>query len=308
MSRSLRFLCSDLAAAPAEYAVVIALVAASLMLAGQSVQYAANSTFSQTASALGGQAPAAAGSLAPAANVAASGVTSSASSAAFLPFLHGIAWATLFLAAGLVFYSRYRLRRARRQLEELHCGPEPIADDPTNPNFQKRQDIQRVLLKHFDDVLQSRIEVRHVMSRSVRSVAQTVPVADLRELMDREGFHHLLVTKNGMLLGVISDRDIKGRRGWLARHVMTASPLTVTPATPVNQAISMMLHRRISCLPVVETGQVRGILTVTDMLMTLQCLMKLLERSAAVNGPEPSGSPLADLTSELPADVHTAAC
>jgi CBS domain-containing protein len=253
MSRSLKFLSCESAAAPTEYAVVIALVAASLMLAGQSVQYAANSTFSQTAVALGGSQPAAAPSMAPSgANVVAVGGPV-ANSAAVVPFLHGIAWAVLFLAAALVFYSRYRLRRARRQLEELHCGPEPIADDPTNPNFQKRQDIQRVLLK-------------------------------------------------------ISDRDIKGRRGWLARHVMTASPLTVTPVTPVNQAISMMLHRRISCLPVVENGQVKGILTVTDMLMTLQCLMKLLERSTTADEPVPSGSPLADFNAELPSHTPAAAC
>ena len=59
---------------------------------------------------------------------------------------------------------------------------------------------------------------------------------------------------------------------------MTASPVTVTPATHVNHAITIMLHRRFSCLPVIEKGQICGILTASDMMMTLQCLMKLVER------------------------------
>jgi CBS domain-containing protein len=309
MSRYFKILCSESAAAPTEYAVVIALVAAALMLAGQSVQFAADATFRQSKVAQG--AVPNDGAIAAASTGALDAAAKEASVGSFgiaVPVLHGLAWAVLFMAAGVVFYSRHRLRRARLQLEQLHCGPEPIPDDPSNPNFHKRQEIKRVLLKHFDDAIQSRIEVKHVMSRSVRAVAPTVSIADVRELMDREGFHHLLVTKKGVLLGVISDRDIKGRRGWTARHVMTASPLTVTPTTQISQAISMLLHRRISCLPVVENGQVRGILTVTDVLMTLQCLMKLLERNAATEEPAPSDSARVCASAGLASHAPVAAC
>jgi len=205
MSRYLKTLFSESASAPTEYAVIIALVAAALMLAGQSVQFAAEATFRQSKVA---QVPAQIdGSIAAASAGAGDSGAANASTGsigAVVPVLHGLAWAVLFMAAGVVFYSRHRLRRARLQLEQLHCGPEPIPDDPSNPNFHKRQEIKRVLLKHFDDAIQSRIEVKHVMSRSVRAVAPTVSIADVRELMDREGFHHLLVTKKGVLLGVIS--------------------------------------------------------------------------------------------------------
>jgi acetoin utilization protein AcuB len=208
-----------------------------------------------------------------------------------VPPSHFVAWTAVISAVGVIVYSRHCQERARRELEELHCGPGPVDDEPCNPNFQKRQEIQRVLLRHFDEAIQSRIEVRHVMSKTVRAVPPSAKVSGLRELMEREGIRHLLVMKQGVLLGVISDRDIKGRRGWLARHVMTASPLTVTPTTNLNHAITMLLHRRISCLPVVDRGNVRGVLTATDMLMTLQCLMKLLEKSAADNEPCPTTVP-----------------
>ena len=171
----------------------------------------------------------------------------------------------------------------------------PVAEEPSNPNFQKRQQIQRVLLKHFDEALQSQIEVRHVMSRRVRTVEPTTDMFALREAMEQEGFRHLLVMQDEKLLGVISDRDVKSRNGRLARNVMTADPLSVTPGTQLSNAMTMMLHRRISCLPVIEDGKLHGILTTTDMLMTLQCLMKLLDRAHAAAS-EPPAEELAALS------------
>jgi hypothetical protein len=46
---------------------------------------------------------------------------------------------------------------------------------------------QRILLRHFDDALQSRIEVRHVMSRKVRAVEPGTSLDDLRTMMECEG-------------------------------------------------------------------------------------------------------------------------
>jgi len=309
MSRTVNWLKSDSAATTAEYAIVIALVAAALILSGQALQLATSATFHQTALAFNPSADRAetAATPSPVASQSASDLWSSELSTANL-LLYGLAWGVLVMAGAIVCYSRYRLQRVKRQLEELHCGPEPIPDEPGNPNFEKRQEIQRVLLKHFDETLPCNIEVRHVMSRKVRTVQQTANVSDLCELLDREGFHHLLVANQGVLLGVISDRDLKGRRGTLARHIMTASPLTVTPRTQVSHAISMLLHQRISCLPVVENGQIKGILTATDMLMTLQCIIKLLDRSPTGESSLASGCTLANVTACLPIAAPTAAC
>ncbi len=67
---------------------------------------------------------------------------------------------------------------------------------------------------------------------------------------------------------------------------MTANPRTVTPDTPVAAVITMMLAQRISCLPVVEEGQLQGIITTSDLLMALQCVLRLVEQQAL--DPEPS--------------------
>ena len=50
--------------------------------------------------------------------------------------------------------------------------------------------------------------------------------------------------------------------------------------------ITMMFAQRISCLPVVEEGQLQGIITTSDLLMALQCVLRLIEQQAL--DPEPS--------------------
>ena len=61
---------------------------------------------------------------------------------------------------------------------------------------------------------------------------------------------------------------------------MTADPITVTPDSLINPAITQLVNRHISCLPVVEDGRLVGVLTTTDLMLTLQCTLQLLHRVA----------------------------
>ncbi len=281
-ARSTHWLREEEGASTTEYAIIMALVAAAVMLGSDALRFATDSNFRRTAMALG-DVPATASSGATTGNAAKQGPAEAAVSAV-LPPVHAFAWGVLVAAVGIVGHSRYRRMRAKRAVQDIECQADQVVETPSNPNFKKRQEIQRVLLRHFDDVLHSRIEARHVMSRKVRSVDPMTPVSDLKTLMETEGFHHLLVMREGKLFGIISDRDIYSRHGKRASNIMTADPQTVTPGTRLTQVITLTLHRRISCLPVVEDGRVKGILTTTDMLMSLQCLMQLLERAQGESG------------------------
>jgi CBS domain-containing protein/Flp pilus assembly pilin Flp len=280
-----RFHSDQNGASTTEYAVVMALIAGAVLLGTDAMGFVANSAFRRSASALGASLDAASPRLVannqPTANPNAPTLLTAA-----IPPVHAFAWGVLIAVVAIVGHSRYRRWHARRAVKEIDCQTEIVPEAPTNPNFKKRQDIQRVLLRNFEDVLHSRIETRHVMSRKVRAVEPTTPISDLKALMETEGFHHLLVMRKDKLLGIISDRDIANRKGRRAADIMTAQPKTIFPDTLVSHAITLALHWRISCVPVVENDQVKGILTSTDMLMTLQCLMQLLERA---NADSPAG-------------------
>jgi CBS domain-containing protein len=129
--------------------------------------------------------------------------------------------------------------------------------------------------------------VADVMTRKVVTLAPHHSFAEAVRLMaDRHFRHFVVVDPGGHIVGVISDRDIlRGlarAANWqtkTAEQIMTRAPFTVNPDTPIGDAVSRMLSKRINCLPVIgEDGRVCGILTSTDLLKSYQKLLDLLEK------------------------------
>jgi len=93
----------------------------------------------------------------------------------------------------------------------------------------------------------------------------------------------VLITEGPKLLGIVTDRDIRlnlpspatSLSVWeinylLARltveSVMTTSLVTVSPRQDTREAARLMLDHKIGALPVVDGGQLVGIITETDLL------------------------------------------
>ncbi len=119
------------------------------------------------------------------------------------------------------------------------------------------------------------MRVAEVMSTDVKTVQPTTPAGDAWELMKRHGIHHLVVMDGSTLVGVVSDRDAGGKRGVAVRaqsrvaDLMTTTTVTVDPQTPVRRVANLMRGRTIGCVPVLEHGHLKGIVTVSDLLALL---------------------------------------
>jgi hypothetical protein len=80
----------------------------------------------------------------------------------------------------------------------------------------------------------------------------------------------LVVTENGRLRGVVSERDLGGRsdtdirKGRTVQDLMTARVVSAESKTTLHQAANLMGGRRIGCLPVLDGGRLVGIVTATD--------------------------------------------
>jgi len=127
--------------------------------------------------------------------------------------------------------------------------------------------------------------VAEIMTTKLVTLSPHHTFGEAVQLMANSHFRHFIVLNaNGTLAGVFSDRDVLRALGrtpnWQAKTVsgfMTCNPVTVTPETPLSEAVAQMLQRRINCLPVVVNGKVCGIITSTDLLMAYKKLQADLE-------------------------------
>jgi CBS domain-containing protein len=123
--------------------------------------------------------------------------------------------------------------------------------------------------------------VRDLMTTDVTTANPEMPVEELAELMKKLEVRHMIVTNaEREVVGIVSDRDL-AHRGKKTGDIMTRAPLTVCPDALMRPAMSQMLDRHISSLPVVENGKLVGIITTTDLVMAFQCTMQVVQAAAA---------------------------
>jgi len=75
-----------------------------------------------------------------------------------------------------------------------------------------------------------------------------------------------LVTHRALLHLLSRGRQTESENPLTVREIMKADPLTVSSTTPTLEALDMMQSNQIGCLPVVDDGQLVGILTSFDFL------------------------------------------
>lgn len=132
--------------------------------------------------------------------------------------------------------------------------------------------------------------VRDYMSWPVTTVSHDARLLDAALTLRRTGFRHLAIVDGEKLVAIITDRDISRFAPSLLTNisqeeynaifentplakVMTRNPLSVTPTTPMRDAVKILYNRKLGCLPVVEGQKLVGIITVSDMLSFLYRLM-----------------------------------
>jgi nucleotide-binding universal stress UspA family protein len=108
------------------------------------------------------------------------------------------------------------------------------------------------------------------MSPSPVAVAPGEKVAAVIMRMQQGNFRSAPVVENGRLVGLITDRDIRGQMGRVdtteVRVAMSENPPTVTPTTPVQDAARVLFEQKVDALPVVENDRLVGVITNSDIL------------------------------------------
>jgi acetoin utilization protein AcuB len=121
--------------------------------------------------------------------------------------------------------------------------------------------------------------VRDIMKKAVISITPDTTMEDAYRIMQAREIRHLPVMEGGQLVGVVTDRDLRLATsallpqpfppGSLVSEVMSRSPRTTHPLDSIEEAAGMMRAEKIGCLPVVDDGQLIGIITGIDLLDAL---------------------------------------
>jgi acetoin utilization protein AcuB len=133
------------------------------------------------------------------------------------------------------------------------------------------------------------LTVRDVMATDLVTVRPDETARHAYRLMRDHRFRHLPVVERGRLVGVLSDRDLRPvlLSPTLARarvkELMSEDVTTVALDAPVEEAASLLVVKKIGCLPVVADGALVGIVTETDLLAVLVELLGLLTQSTRLD-------------------------
>jgi CBS domain-containing protein len=116
-------------------------------------------------------------------------------------------------------------------------------------------------------------KVRDVMTPDPVTVPADAPVIEGAKLMKEQGIGDVIVIDGDHMCGVVTDRDIVVRALAEGRdpantplnQICTKDPATVSPDDDVTAAGDLMREQKVRRVPVVENGNVVGIVSMGDL-------------------------------------------
>jgi acetoin utilization protein AcuB len=128
--------------------------------------------------------------------------------------------------------------------------------------------------------------MREKIQKNPVTISPEASFYEARNLIHEKGVRHLpVVDKNNMLVGIVTDRDIREAApsdatllsvqelNYLLGKLKVSSfmtskekLITITPDTLIEEAVQLMHDNKVGCLPVIEGGKLYGIFTETDAL------------------------------------------
>jgi len=127
------------------------------------------------------------------------------------------------------------------------------------------------------------MKVRDVMVRDVATLNIEDELSLANDIIQLGRIRHLPVVEGKKLVGIISERDLfrsslaqalgygtRATRDLMKtiriKDIMVTDLVTISPDEELTTAVRKMLEKKIGCLPVVQEGELIGLITETDVL------------------------------------------
>jgi CBS domain-containing protein/nucleotide-binding universal stress UspA family protein len=134
------------------------------------------------------------------------------------------------------------------------------------------------------------MNLKTLLKRPAVTIEEGAPATAARELMRRQGVRHLPVLRNSELVGMVTELDLLAAgpssvpelrvydwddalAGLSVSDVMSRRPVALTPDTSVADAARLARQERIEAFPVLDGGDIVGVVTRGDLLAVLHGLL-----------------------------------
>jgi len=162
------------------------------------------------------------------------------------------------------------------------------------------------------------------MTRKVVTVSREDTLRHASHLMHQHRIHQLPVVEGDVLTGFVSGTDIRNStfeettvsetgqilvKNKTIGEVMTRDVITVTPSDTVEDALALILKRRLGALPVVDGQKLVGIITKADVLSAFRDILRIEEPGVRIEVLLPKGEmsliPLVRKLSEMDVEIRS---
>lgn len=139
--------------------------------------------------------------------------------------------------------------------------------------------------------------VRKKMKTDLITIGKDDRMTTAKKIIQEKNIRHLLVVDGKKLIGLVTNMDIRKAEASPATSlevrelhylldkltvgdIMTRNVITISPDISVEEATTLLHDNKIGCLPVVEDGNLVGILTENDVMEILIEVMGMKEKGS----------------------------
>ena len=144
------------------------------------------------------------------------------------------------------------------------------------------------------------IPIKDAMTKKVVTVTEDITVTKAAKIMEKNNIGCVVVVKEGLPVGIVTERDITYRvvapnkkpDTVLVKDIMSKSVETASPDTTITQASKIMARQNLRRLPVIESGKLIGIITNTDIVQVAPSQMEILRELSRMRDRTTGNEPL----------------
>lgn len=129
--------------------------------------------------------------------------------------------------------------------------------------------------------------VSTIMSSDLKTLSPKDSLMMVKEIFDEHDFHHIPVIDEGQITGILSKSDflyfLRGYtnneidrfiettklRAYKVEEIMKTEVVTLGPDDTIKKALDIFEDNKFHCIPIVEEGELKGILTPLDVIKSL---------------------------------------